>query len=354
MSASREHDSTYERFQLLLNAPALFNAMATAVDLRIFAFLRQHAGADIDRIRDFTGIPAHQLRVLLHAVCATGLITRRNGAYSNSPVADELLATDAPDSWSHVLVGWRDFYYPAFAHMTTALRTGTNTALDDYPGDEPTLYQRLAHDPAREAVFHRAMSAFTLRVVDALAECDEFSTVRHLLDVGGGDGTTSARLSMRHPHLRLTVFDMPSVSKMAEGNVGAGLPSRVELRSGDIFGDPFPSGPDGILFSHVLEIFSAARIAHLLGKAYDALPPGGRIFIYGFNASSDETEGIFSARLGLYFNVLASGEGMAYPAADYENWLRAAGFGDVHTIGGLPFEHGLTVGAKPGGGRRPT
>jgi hypothetical protein len=37
---------------------------------------------------------------------------------------------------------------------------------------------------------------------------------------------------------------------------------------------------------------------------------------------------------------------MAYPARDYEDWMRRAGFQQVEAFGGLPFEHGLTCGVK--------
>ncbi|HEY0806789.1 MAG TPA: methyltransferase, partial [Pseudonocardiaceae bacterium] len=122
---------------------------------------------------------------------------------------------------------------------------------------------------------------------------------------------------------------------------------RVRPRSGDLFADAFPADVDAVLFSHVLEVFSADDILRLLFKAFNVLPAGGRLFIYGFNASDDETRGMYSARLSLYLNVLATGRGMAYPAAEYEKWLGAVGCVDVRTITGLPYEHGLTMGTKP-------
>ncbi len=348
MPQSAACDPSRERFEFLVNAPALFNAVATAVELGIFSHLSGHPGSDLDQLRAVTGIPPHQLRVLLQAVCATGLLRRHAGRYENSPVAQELLASDAEDSWAHIILGWKEVYYPAFGQMTAALRSGSNTALAAYPGDEPTLYQRLAHVPAVEAVFHRAMSAFTLRSVDALVEREEFASVSRLLDVGGGDGTTSRRLAARHAGLRAIVFDIPSVAKLACGKAEvAGLGGdRVQLHAGDFFTDPFPAGVDAILFSHVLEIFSMEDILAQLRKAYEALPRGGQVLIYGYNVSDDETAGVFGARLGLYFNVLASGTGMAYPAMDYERWLGEAGFRRVRTVRGFPYEHGLSIGEK--------
>ncbi|MEU5049173.1 methyltransferase [Streptomyces sp. NPDC021096] len=340
-----ERDLVLERFHLLVNAPALFNALVTALELDLFAALSGQPSS-FDELRVVTGLPPHSLRVLLHAVCTTGLLERHDGWYTNSPVAEEMLTRDGPDSWRHILVGWREIYYPAFARLTEALKAGTNAALAAHPGDEPTLYQRLSHAPEQEAVFHRAMSAFTLRSVEALVETEEFASVHRLLDVGGGDGTTSARLTARYPQLSSTIFDIPSVSKLAERTTAPDFGDRVTVHPGDLFADPFPAGSDTVLFSHVLEIFSGEQIVTLLAKAHRILPPGGRVLIYGYNVSDDETKGWYSARLSLYLNALASGQGMAYPARDYEEWLRQADFQQVRTLTDYPYEHGLHIGVK--------
>lgn len=347
MPSQQKNSPEYQQFDFLMNAPALFNAAATAAELRLFAFLSDNPDADFEALRAFTGVPSHQLRVLLQAVCAAGLMERVDGRYRNSRVAQDLLATDEPDSWVHTLIGWKEVYYPAFGRMTEALKAGTNAALDRYPGDEPTLYKRIARDPGAEALFHRAMASFTLASINDLVEQPEFGTVEHLLDIGGGDSTTTARLVERYPGMRSTVFDQPSVSRLAHGKEAQKYLDRIELVTGDFFETPFPRGADAVLFSHVLGIFSAEEIAVLLKKAYDVLPSGGKVLIYDYNVTDDETAGIYGARLGLYFNVLASGTGMAYPADDFENWLVEVGFEGVRTVAHLDYEHGFHVGVKP-------
>lgn len=341
-----EEEELYRRFEFLVNAPALFNAVTSAIELDVFGFLSANGEATAERLREHTGLTPHALRVLLQAVCTTGLVTRRNGRYVNSRVAESLLVPDTPDSWRHILLGWKEIYYPAFADLTTALRTGTNVALGRFPGDEPTLYQRLARLPELETVFHRAMAAFTLRSLPDLLDNLDVGSVRHLLDVGGGDGVTTAHLLERHPSLTATVFDMPSVAALAETALGPRFGSRIRIHPGDLFTDEFPAGPDAIIFSHVLEIFSGEQITALLTKAHQTLPSGGKVFIYGYHVSDDETDGQFSARLSLYLNALASGQGMAYPARDYHEWLRRAGFRRIETVGGLAYEHGLTTAQK--------
>jgi hypothetical protein len=338
-------DRLTERFDLIVNGPALFNALATAADLGIFRFVSDHPGVTQEEVQEFTHLPSHQCRVLMQALCATELIDKRDGGFTNSAVASRLLASDGPGNWHDILIGWRRVYYPAFTEMTTALLHGTNSALARYPGSEPTLYERLSRDPELERVFHVSMAAFSMCTMQALVNNELFTSVRHLLDVAGGDGTTAEQLVARYPDMKVTTFDLPSVSGMAETLLGSS--GRVSACPGNFFTDDFPTGMDAILFSHCLEVFSPEDIVRLLHKAAAVLPCGGKLFVYGFNVSDDETRGLYSARLSLYLNVLATGTGMAYPAADYERWLRQAGLRDVTTFTGLPYEHGLTVGTKP-------
>jgi cyclopropane fatty-acyl-phospholipid synthase-like methyltransferase len=106
-----------------------------------------------------------------------------------------------------------------------------------------------------------------------------------------------------------------------------------------------PRVTDTVLFCHVLEVFAAEQITALLGKAYEALPSGGRALIYAFTAPDEEDRGVLAAQLSFYLNVLATGTGMAYPAADFAAWMRIAGF-DVRVHTGLPYEHSIIVGVK--------
>ncbi|MFD6950255.1 methyltransferase [Nocardiopsis sp. TSRI0078] len=347
MSDNR-NDRVAERFQLIANGPALFNAVVSGLELGVFDFLAKSPDATADDVQRFVGIPRHKLRILMFALCSTELVERVGGRYRNSEFAQDNLASAAPDSWRHILIGWQRIYYPAFAHMTAGLSQGTNeAALAAYGGTSGSLYERLSEDPETEAVFHTAMSAFTLRSMDSLIESSALSGVRKLLDVGGGAGTTAIRFLERYPDAVAGVFDLPSVLRQAREDLPEGVADRMAFHPGDLFGSDLPGGYDAILFSHVLEVFSEERIRALLAKAFDALPSGGSVVLYGYNATDDETAGVISARLSLYLNVLASGEGMAYPAADYLRWLEEAGFARTRSWSGLPYEHGLQIGMKP-------
>jgi ubiquinone/menaquinone biosynthesis C-methylase UbiE len=342
MTTTTIRDRAFDRFALIVNGPALFNAMVTGIEVGVFDALAERPGSTLDKIADRTGVKAPKLRVLMFSLCVCGVVERGGDGYLLSELGDEFLGHDGPDSWRHILVGWQRIYYPAFAHLTPAIVEGSNTALAAYPGQEATLYERLQHSPATETVLHRAMAAFTLQSMSGLLEHVDLDGVDHLLDIGGGDGTTAIALLAAYPKLRITLLDVPSMAARA----AASGHDRLEVLPGDVFNTAFPDGVDAVLCSHFLEVFAPEEVVTIARKANDALRPGGEMLIYGFNASADETSGVFSSRLAVYLTALATGRGMTYPAQDYELWLAEAGFEDVGTTEDLPYEHGLTVGRK--------
>lgn len=345
-AAGLSHQEAFDRFSLIVNGPALFNAIVTGVELDLFAHLETHPGAELSGLAEHTGVSPEKLRVLMFSLSSTGLVRPSDGGWSNTDLATEFLAHNGPDSWGHILRGWHSLYYPAFGQLTAALRSDRNAALDAYSGEEASLYARLQHSPELECILHRAMSAFTLQSMSGLIDNADLSGIRNLLDIGGGDGTTALILAHRWPDLQITIVDLPSVAARA---AELSAHERITVAGADIFETELPAPADVVLFSHFLEVFSGQEIVTLLSKAFYALRGGGQALIYGFNASPGETDGIYSARLALYLTALATGKGMTYPASDYEGWLRDSGFERVDTIKGLPYEHGLTVGWKPGG-----
>lgn len=335
-----------ERFDLIVNGPALFNALLTGLELGVFALLGE-GPAGMGAVRGRTGLGAHQADVLMQALCSTELVRFADGCYTATPTAADLLIEQGPDRWLPTLRGWREIYYPAFASSTQALKAGTNTALAAIPGTGQTLYERLSADPGREAVLHACMSAFTMCSMQGLLENLDLAPGQHLLDIGGGDGTTARQIARAFPGVTVTVFDLPSVAarglRPQDGSGTAQGP--VSYVGGDLFDDPFPREADAVLFSHCLEVLSPESISLLITKAGASLKPGGRLFIYGYTPSS-EGHGVYSARLSLYLTVLATGQGRAYPAHVYEGILASAGLSQVVTVAGLPYEHSLMCATK--------
>src|SRR6185436_15763180 len=75
--------------------------------------------------------------------------------------------------------------------------------------------------PEESVVFDEAMAAFTSMTAMAVAAAYDFSGLRTLVDVGGGNGALLIGLLRANPHLRGVVFEQPAAAKGAEAQIAA-------------------------------------------------------------------------------------------------------------------------------------
>jgi methyltransferase len=332
----------------LMNGYIYSQTLATACDVDLFTFLAHHPGSRVEDVAAGLKLSSYATRVLMLACCAIGIVLRddESGVYSNSPLASRVLVAGTPSSMVDFIRFNHLVQQRCSTHLTTALGEGRNAGLDEFPGPGTTLYERLTAYPQLESLFQRAMGAYT-RSSPRMLQLREFGDIRQLLDVGGGDGSNAIRLCVQHPALAVTVVDLPSVVPIAQQQIEQrGLGERIRCRSLDMFADAWPRGHDGILLSHIVEIFSPHKIVGLYRRAYEALPPGGRLFVWTIMASDSETSGLQAAKSSIYFLSTASGEGMAYPARDHDRWLREVGFSTIVRYDARTIDHGALVACK--------
>lgn len=337
-----------ERLMMILGGHIFFQTLSSAVQLKLFDVIKEHPGVNREALQELLGLAAKPVRILLLGCTALGLLEKRAEGYYNAPLVDELLTRNAPQSMVPI-VEWQHFInYGPMARFADSLRANSNKGLEELQGSGNTLYERLASHPALENIFQEAMQAISRQANAALVHMLDLSQTRHLVDVGGGDGSNLVALARQHPSLRSTVFDSPSVCQLADQHIRkAGLSARVSTHPGDCFGDPFPKGADAFLFCHFFTIWSEDKNRALIQKAYAALPPKGRIIIFNMMQRDDETGPLTAAMGSPYFLTLATGEGMLYTWSEYARWLQEAGFVRVERHE-LPRDHGLLVGHKPG------
>jgi len=335
-----------ERLYLVFGGHIFFQTLHAAVHYGLFSLLKAKPGLTRQQVADELQLAEQPVRIMILGLVSAGIIKQRRGRLYNTLLSGELLCADSPTNIIPYVHLQHHVMYPGMKHFCQAIQMGTNAGLKEFLGDEPTLYQRLKHEPAVERVFHDAMSALSVQTNAILADHLDLSGVRRLVDVGGGDATNIITLARRHPHLKASVFDFPSVCEIAGRHIAAnGLADRLSAIPGNAFEDAFPTGADCFLFAHFCTIWSGANNRRLYKKAYDALPSGGRVVIFNMMQANDES-GPLSAAVGSpYFQAIATGEGMLYTWKEYETWLREVGFQDV-TCQTLPRDHGFITGIK--------
>ncbi|WP_006746420.1 methyltransferase [Thioalkalivibrio paradoxus] len=337
-----------QHMYLLMGGHIYFQTVCAGVQTGLFRLLDREPGLTLAEIAERLGLEEKPTRILLLGCTSLGLLRKRRHRYRNGYLASRLLVDGVPGNVVPILRWQQEINYRALAHFPDALAANTNVGLEEFPGSEPTLYERLAHDARLETIFQEAMESISVQANQLLARFGDFSSVRHLVDVGGGNGTNILELARQHPYLQGTVFDLPSVCTIAQRNFQQGPHAdRLGTHAGNCFTDPFPEGADAFLFCHFLTIWSEAENRRLLEKAFQALPSGGQVMIFNM-MQADDGRGPLSAALGSpYFLTLATGRGMLYTWSEYEHWVRDAGFQSVSRLR-LPRDHGLIVGRKSG------
>lgn len=344
-ATSRELD--LDGLLLIAQGHAAFQLLWAGVQLDVFSLLSRQPGLSLEAIAGQLGLQTQPARILLVGLTALGLVRKAGDAYSNSGIAEKMLVSGSPINLGPVL-GWQaHIVYPGLRDLLESLQQYRNVGLRHFPGEGETLYERLVSHPAIERVFQDAMSGLSRQANANLLTAVDLAPYRHLVDMGGGDGTNAIATARRFPHLRVTVFDSPSVCELARANIRqAGLEGRVDTCPGELFRDPFPAGADVFLFSHMFTIWSLEKNRALLQKSHAALPTGGSVLIFNMMGHDDDSGPLGTALGSPYFLAIATGEGMLYSWSDHEAQLRGAGFARIERVQGLPFNHGLLIGTK--------
>jgi len=334
-----------DRMYYICSGHIYFETLHAAIDLGLFDLLDKRPRLVAAEISEALEIASKPTRILLLGCVSLGLLKKRGDTYRNSRLSAQLFVTKAPRSVVPIIQWQHHINYRPMAHFAEALRENTNVGLREFEGDEPTLYARLAHVPTLEQIFQDAMKSISIQANALLARHVDFSRFKHVVDVGGGNGSNLIHLVTAFPHLKATVFDSPSVCRIAAENIAAhGMTDKISTAAGDCFTDPFPEA-DCILFCHFMTIWSEEKNTQLLRKACQRLPESGAVLVFNMMQRDDGT-GPLSASMGSpYFLTLATGEGMLYTWSEYEQWMRNAGFSHVDRLN-LVMDHGVIIGTK--------
>ncbi len=335
-----------ERLYLVMGGHIYFQTLCTATNLGVFRKLSEQGPMTCEELACEIGCPQKGVRILLLGLATLGWVKKSGDRFKVTSFAKRVFAGRDSGTILPVLKWQNEINYRPLQYFQRAVELGRNVGLQVYEGTEPTLYERLVHQPALEKIFQDAMEGISVQANTMLARFIDFGSVRYIVDVGGGNGTNIITLARQYPKLRASVFDSASVCEIAKANIGAsGYSDRLGTIVGDCFIDPFPSSADCLMFCHFFTIWSEEQNRALLRKCYDSLPDGGKVIIFNMMQHNSE-DGPFSAAMSSpYFLTLATGTGMLYTWREYEQWTYAAGFSKVDMYR-LPRDHGVIVGTR--------
>lgn len=276
-------------------------------------------------------------RVLL--VLASVDIVRRDadGRYTVTAQARPFVDPAAPD---HV----GGFVQHLIEGTPTRLATLDRYLTDGMIEGEPSPYARFYADERSTGDFLRAMWDLSHGVSRELAALADLAGHHRLVDVGGASGPFAVAALAAAPDLTAVVFDLPDVAPhLARTREAYHLDDRLTFVAGDFFRDDLPPG-DVLALGYVLSNWPDDACRELVGKAYRACAPGGKLLVMD-RLFDDGRDGPLSAAV-MNLTMRLETHGRHRTAGEFIDLLTSAGWTDCVVRRSSRDKH-LVIGHKP-------
>ena len=264
-----------ERLNEILFGAALASAICTAAELGVADHIRRGSPRSARHLAEATGSLEVPLYRLMRLLASHGLFTEtRDGEFDHTALS-EALRSDADGSYR---AGAQMFHrmFAAWSALEHAVRTGQPGFSKIY--GKP-IFDYVAEHPDLGPIVDAGMSSFHGYETAAMLDVYDFSGVRVLADVGGGNGSLIGAVLQQYPQMRGLLFDLGHVAERARRNLKErDLSSRCEVLKGSFF-ETVPAGADAYLFRHILHDWTDEQCLQILSHCRKVIPTQGRLLV---------------------------------------------------------------------------
>ena len=273
-----------------------------------------------DELAAATRTHARSLYRVLRALASLGVFAERpDGRFENTP-ASEKLRSDLPGSLrDYIVFIGQPWHVAAYGELMHSIRTG-EPVVGKVLGKP--IWDFFATDKEQGRIFDAAMTSIIADTAFAVRDAYDFSSIRTLVDVGGGHGVLLGTVLAANPQLRGVLFDQPHVVEGARVTFARlGVADRASLVGGDFFRE-VPTA-DAYILSHIIHDWDDERSTAVLRTIRRAAEPGARVVV---------VESVIPAGNAPSFGKLLDLEMLALPGgierteAEYRELFASAGF----------------------------
>lgn len=229
----------------------------------------------IEQLADRSGAPARVVRSLVAYLTLKGAFVRPSAESVALTAVGELLTTDQ----ARIMLDPREVgshLSLALSGLPQAARTGT-AGYDAVAGR--SFWQTLGQDRVLAASFDRYMAGWAAQWIPDVLAAYDWSTVGHVVDVGGGDGRLLLALLSKTTELKGTLVELASAAERArEALTSKGLADRSNVVVGSFF-DPLPPGADLYVLAQVIHDWPDDEAIRILRRCAEAARPNGRVLL---------------------------------------------------------------------------
>jgi hypothetical protein len=260
----------------LLNGFIMSQVLHTMAELGI-ADLIADGIVSSQSLAEATATHPRALYRLLRAATLTGVLVEDNAGAFSLTALGQFLRADHPQS----VRGWAIYtgdpmFWGTWQHLRHSIATG-EPAFRHLHGVD--LWEYNALHPEAGAVFDAAMTSRSLEQAEAVVSAYDFTGVRSVVDVAGGQGAVLAKILTANSEARGILFDQAHVVAAAEPVLrAAGVADRCALVVGSFF-ESVPEGGDVYVLKWIIHDWADEPARQILRSCRRAMAPDARLLL---------------------------------------------------------------------------
>ena len=206
---------------------------------------------------------------MLRTLASFGIFTESSGRRFALTSAGRCLRSDVPESLrGYVRWATSGFLFRSYAELMYSAKTAEPVVEHVFGG---SLFSYLQSNPELSRIFNDGMSSFSQIVSKAVLEAYDFSGIKVLADVGGGEGALLSAILQRYPAMRGLLVEQEHVLAGARKRFQeSALADRVGSMPADFF-KCVPAGADAYLMKSIIHDWDDHRASVILRNCHEAL-----------------------------------------------------------------------------------
>jgi SAM-dependent methyltransferase len=294
-------------------------ALHAGVKLGIFSLIGRQSLNGEEIAQKINGDP-RGVSMLLNALTAMDLLTKRDGIYANTLFSSSFLSKESPQ-YIGFMIMHHHHLMPSWAQLDQAVATG-----------RPIRGRASFEDETVRESFLMGMFNMAMMLAPHLASVIDLSGKKHLVDLGGGPGTYAIHFCLKNPGLKATVYDLETTRPFAEKTIARfGLRERIDFQDGNYVQEDIRGTFDVAWLSQILHGEGPEEVQRIIRKAVTVLEPGGQILVHEFLLNNTQDGPLLPALFSLNM-LLGTAQGQSYSEEQIMDMLAKAGAKEIHRL----------------------
>lgn len=269
----------YENFQNLWLLPCV----KVAAELDIAQLLKEKPRT-IEELAGLTNSNKENLFRMMRALASQGIFKQQKDlTFCNTAMSDAL--TDNNGSLRYMILHHLgEINWHALGSLSWSVKTGED-AFSHLHGKR--IYDYLKEDQDESELFDKSMTNLTELAIEPILNAYDFSGLKTVMDIGGGEGLLLAGILFKMKNLHGILFDVPDgLRKSPEILQKYGVNERVQTIPGSFFDEGLPPA-DLYILKNILHNWSEAECISILTNIRKAMPEHGKILVVEMIISED-------------------------------------------------------------------